>query len=92
MDKNKCHTYDRDDYGAQLDGCGIGRTSDWTGAVNEMFAVTYWPYANPVSPSRGCIEKFFLDSRRNMELEFGLFGAGVSFAVLIVILAANLLI
>lgn len=40
-----CHTLDRENLGAQNEGCGIGTdTEQWRYAIEKRFNVTYWPY------------------------------------------------
>jgi hypothetical protein len=66
LEKSECHTYDRYDYGAQIDDCGIGSGKTWKNAVNKMFEITYWPYVQH-SDVRSCIDTFFLNSKDNLE-------------------------
>ena len=64
-----CHSLDRSDMRAQMDECGIGPGEDIDAAIEQLFLINYWPYAQKEANEkvRNCIEQFFSDSPTNLK-------------------------
>ncbi len=72
LEKSDCHTYDRLDFRAQKDSCGIGvdDESDWKLAVQSIFNMTHFPYIHN-NRVYDCVQTFFTDSYSNLIRENG---------------------
>jgi hypothetical protein len=86
--EDNCHTYDRENFEAQLD-CGIGLNYDiLKNAANWYLKTMYWPYIQTESNEK-CIMSFLPQSPQNFmsDSALSLVGAlGISLLTLYIII------